>query len=200
MQSSRTTKTTGQATPSAGFEPDLSGARILAVCEHFSFRPLISFECLDFSEMSEPGGFFDRHFAQYVPARPFEDNHRDESFDLIICNDSYQYFQDFEALTDEIYRLLKTGGFCYFAGRTRGSKEPSDQNGAARYFRSKRVLAKKLNDFWIHDYMPLIKENPAAFKRENLLESALKGNMSGVIRKILTPFEDEFVWVLTKKK
>ncbi|MFZ5981006.1 MAG: methyltransferase domain-containing protein [Candidatus Zixiibacteriota bacterium] len=184
----------------ARIESELTRERVLAVCEHFSFKPLISFTCLNLGDSSEPRVYFDRYFASYVNARPFEGNHRDETFDLIICDNSYQYFRDFVALADEFYRLLKTGGFCYFAGRTRGGKTSPDKNGPDRYYLSRRVLRKKLNDFWIHDYMPLIIENPAAFKRGMTRSTGSKLGLRGVLRKILTPFANEFVWVLTKKK
>ena len=150
--------------------------------------------------MNETHVYFDRYFAKYISARPFEGHHWDESFDLIICDNSYQCFKDFEALADEIYRLLKTSGFCYFAGHTHAGSSPTDKDNAAKYFRTKRILRKKLNNFWIHDYMPLIKENPAAFKRDLPPSSVRKGDMSGVFKKMLAPFGDEFVWVLTKKK
>jgi ubiquinone/menaquinone biosynthesis C-methylase UbiE len=40
---------------------------------------------------------------------------RDEYFDIVICNHVYEHVPDSFLLMDEIYRVLKTGGFCYFA-------------------------------------------------------------------------------------
>ena len=40
----------------------------------------------------------------------------DASFDLVICNEVYSYLPDSEKLMDEVYRVLKPGGSCYFSG------------------------------------------------------------------------------------
>lgn len=42
-----------------------------------------------------------------------------DSFDVIICNHVYEHVPDSRKLLDEIYRLLKTGGICYFSAGNR---------------------------------------------------------------------------------
>lgn len=46
---------------------------------------------------------------------PFED----EIFDLVICNHIYEHVPDYNKLLDEIYRVLKKDGTCYFGAGNR---------------------------------------------------------------------------------
>lgn len=40
----------------------------------------------------------------------------DSGFDVVICNQVYEHVPDPQMLIRQIHRLLKPGGFCYFAG------------------------------------------------------------------------------------
>ena len=182
------------------FEKDLPRQKVLAVCEHFSFKPLISFDCLNISNHAETHVYFDRYFARYVNSRPFEGNLWDESFDLIICDNSYHRFQNFAALADEIYRLLKTGGFCYLSGYSLFALDQSEKTSKDKYYRIKKSLKKELSNFWIHDYTPLIKESPGTFNRCSVRSARERGFFARLPEKIFSSFYNEFVWVLTKKK
>jgi ubiquinone/menaquinone biosynthesis C-methylase UbiE len=42
-----------------------------------------------------------------------------KSFDIIICNQMYEHVTDANLLLDEIFRLLKPGGICYFGATNR---------------------------------------------------------------------------------
>ena len=48
-------------------------------------------------------------------ALPFQEN----SIDVIVCNHIYEHVPESNRLMDEIHRLLKKGGFCYFAAGNR---------------------------------------------------------------------------------
>ncbi len=39
-----------------------------------------------------------------------------ETFDIVICNHVYEHVSDAKKLMQEIYRVLKPGGICYFSG------------------------------------------------------------------------------------
>jgi 2-polyprenyl-3-methyl-5-hydroxy-6-metoxy-1,4-benzoquinol methylase len=43
----------------------------------------------------------------------------DKSFDVVICAQVYEHVADQEALADEVYRVLKTGGWAFFSGPNR---------------------------------------------------------------------------------
>ena len=48
-------------------------------------------------------------------AIPFGDN----TFDVIVCNQIYEHVPDAKQMMEEIYRVLKKQGFCYFAAGNR---------------------------------------------------------------------------------
>jgi ubiquinone/menaquinone biosynthesis C-methylase UbiE len=39
----------------------------------------------------------------------------DNIFDIVVCNHVYEHVPDSHSLMEEVYRVLKPGGFCYFA-------------------------------------------------------------------------------------
>jgi 2-polyprenyl-3-methyl-5-hydroxy-6-metoxy-1,4-benzoquinol methylase len=43
----------------------------------------------------------------------------DGTFDVVVCNQMYEHVPDAQALLDEIYRVLKPGGVCYFGANNR---------------------------------------------------------------------------------
>ena len=45
----------------------------------------------------------------------FPDNH----FDVAVCTQIYEHVPDASKMLDEIFRVLKPGGFCYFSGNNR---------------------------------------------------------------------------------
>ena len=50
-----------------------------------------------------------------VGATPFPD----ETFDALICSQVYEHSPSLALLASEIYRVLKTGGLCFFSGPNR---------------------------------------------------------------------------------
>ena len=53
---------------------------------------------------------------QAVPIEEFESN---KNYDVIVCSHIYEHVPDSRVLLDNIYRLLKPGGVCYFAARNK---------------------------------------------------------------------------------
>lgn len=43
----------------------------------------------------------------------------DESFDIVVCHQVYNFVDNPQRLMNEIYRVLKRGGICYFSGRNK---------------------------------------------------------------------------------
>jgi len=43
----------------------------------------------------------------------------DDSFDVVVCTQIYEHVPDAGRMFNEIYRVLRPGGFCYFAGNNR---------------------------------------------------------------------------------
>jgi len=118
--------------------------KIIAVCSHFSSRPLKDLVCLDLGAST---GIMTRRFAESFKkvialdtdrvglGSGRENHHRDNILyvcsdgtaagladacvDVVICNQIYEHVDDQEGLAAEIYRLLKPDGFCYFGAGNR---------------------------------------------------------------------------------
>jgi 2-polyprenyl-3-methyl-5-hydroxy-6-metoxy-1,4-benzoquinol methylase len=43
----------------------------------------------------------------------------DDRFDVVVCNQMYEHVPDAQMLLDEIYRILRPGGVCYFSATNR---------------------------------------------------------------------------------
>jgi len=118
--------------------------KVIAVCRHFSHRPLEELVCLDLGAST---GIMTEHFARHfrkviaidvdieglksAVASNECDNIKhictdgtlsglaDNIADVIICNQIYEHVDNQEALMSEIYRLLRYDGFCYFGAGNR---------------------------------------------------------------------------------
>jgi 2-polyprenyl-3-methyl-5-hydroxy-6-metoxy-1,4-benzoquinol methylase len=114
------------------------------------------------------------------------------SFDVVTCTHIYEHVPDFHALMDEIRRVLKPGGICYFAAHNRLClMEPHyglpllsvlPKTLAHRYLRclgkgdryyetllTLRSLRRLVADFHIIDYTKRIIENPVKYRATDLL-------------------------------
>jgi len=118
--------------------------KIIAVCRHFSRRPLEELVCLDLGAstgiMTER---FAAHFKEvmaldmdlaglrsgrrmsamnninYICADGTKAALADGSVDVIICNQIYEHVDDQPGLVSEIFRTLRPDGFCYFGAGNR---------------------------------------------------------------------------------
>ncbi len=118
--------------------------KTLAVCRHFSKRPLEELVCLDLGAST---GIMTERFAEHfrkvialdVDRVGLDSGRRDsrksnidylcsdgtaaaladESIDIIICNQIYEHVDNQTGLVSEIYRILKDDGFCYFGAGNR---------------------------------------------------------------------------------
>lgn len=223
--------------------------KVLAVCRHYSSRPLEELTCLDLG--SSTGIMTDRFAANFRRVLAIDTDKRgltfgqrnsrfgnitylctdgtcaglaDNSVDVIICNQIYEHVDDQQALMDEIYRLLKPDGFCYFGAGNRyvlieghyflpflswlphrladlymvltGKRGAYDVR-----LLSLRNLKKITRKFWCHDYTRLIFENPDTFCAGDLIRS---GNFVARSPRwfyaLIYPFFPAWVWVLTRQK
>lgn len=118
--------------------------KVIAVCRHFSFRPLGELVCLDLGAST---GIMTERFAQnfkkvialdidkiglnsgkshcsqnnllYLCSDGTEIALADSSIDVVICNQIYEHVDSQADLMAEIYRILKYDGFCYFGAGNR---------------------------------------------------------------------------------
>jgi 2-polyprenyl-3-methyl-5-hydroxy-6-metoxy-1,4-benzoquinol methylase len=118
-------------------------------------------------------------------ATPFMDG----VFDLVVCAQVYEHAPSLELLAQEVHRLLKTGGVCFFSGPNRWAiieehydlpflswlpRRWADQyvrltRHAAEYYeqpRSAAELRKALQGFTIHDLAPKLLTHPERYSME----------------------------------
>ena len=150
---------------------------------------------------------------------PFDDS----SFDIVICNHVYEHVPDANRLMDEIYRVLKKSGVCYFgAGNKYMIKEVHyklyflswfPQKLADYYLKKFRNidhyyekhlsyygLKKLVSKFSIRDYTENIILEPSQFHESNRLEFKVLRMMPGPLRRFLIrSLTQNFIWILRKK-
>jgi SAM-dependent methyltransferase len=148
---------------------------------------------------------------------------RDETFDCVICNHVYEHLDDQQGLADEIHRVLRPDGFCYFGAGSRfvpvegHYKLPLlswfPHRVSDVYMRlcgrkghydvtllSYRKLKKLLTDFRFHDYTIPILKHPDRFHAADLQErNRLAFRIPVFVYRLLYPILPIWVWILTKK-
>jgi ubiquinone/menaquinone biosynthesis C-methylase UbiE len=144
----------------------------------------------------------------------------DASVDVVICNQVYEHVPDPERLIKEIHRVLKSGGYCYFAGpnllfpiephifwpfvhwlprrlaqsliRATGSDAVLDAN-STHYWRLRRWLTC----FDIQDAVPYMAQHPREFRRNHWIHRAVSALPARFLH-VLSPFSPGLVFVLRK--
>lgn len=218
--------------------------KIRAVLADFSRAPLSGLECLDLGcstgyitnelardfrriagidtdrtalQLTERGerSHFQRGSALSLPFRS-------GSFDVVLCNHVYEHVSDQQALFDEIWRVLRPGGFCYLAAGNRLKViEPHyrlpflswvPRPVAHRYLRlarrgdryleehlTYRGLRRLVSRFEVHDFTLRILADPRRFDGGDPLLARLpsRGLPATLLRPIYALLPT-YIWVLRK--
>jgi len=149
---------------------------------------------------------------------------RSSSIDVVICNHVYEHVPDAKQLMEEIYRVLKDDGFCYFAAGTWFIiREPhynlyflswlprplahlyvrAAKRGKFYYEELLNVvgLRKLVSRFSIKDYTLEIITQPKRFHAEDLIsESNPLTRVPLFILRLIYFFIPTYIWILTKEK
>jgi ubiquinone/menaquinone biosynthesis C-methylase UbiE len=152
-------------------------------------------------------------------ALPFHDN----SVDVVVCNHIYEHVPDADQMMDEIYRVLKQEGFCYFSAGNKYmvieghyglpflSWVPKPlahlylrMTGKSNYYyeehRSLRGLKQLAKRFQIHDYTLSVIRDPEKFFATDMFNTQIF--LYKWIRWI-APYVHQwistYIWILTKK-
>jgi ubiquinone/menaquinone biosynthesis C-methylase UbiE len=147
---------------------------------------------------------------------------RNNSIDVIVCNHIYEHVPQAERLMDEIYRVLKKEGCCYFAA---GNKYMVLEGHYGLPFLSwvpKRVahlylritgkgdfyyeehrslggLKQLMKNFQIRDYTIAIVRDPERFSATDLFHPrSFFSKWTRGLAPLLYPWIPTYVWVLTK--
>jgi ubiquinone/menaquinone biosynthesis C-methylase UbiE len=161
--------------------------------------------------------------AQFLIADSMAFPFRNNSIDVIVCNHIYEHVPYADQLMDEIYRVLKEKGFCYFSAGNKCmiieghyglpflSWIPKPlahlylkMTGKGDFYyeehRSLRGLKKLVKRFRIHDYTISVIRDPEKFSAVELFNQ--KSFLYKCIRLVaphLYAWISTYIWVLTKK-
>ena len=145
----------------------------------------------------------------------------DERFDLVICNQVYEFVPSDEKLMREIHRVLKPGGVCLFGAANRWVLiEPqyrlpllswfppkaaqvvlalirpgTKYVGRYRGYFSLRQLIKK---FEIIDYTPRILADPPRFGFSKLAKIAWLTKIGAIFYPLIAALVPNYLWILRK--
>lgn len=144
-----------------------------------------------------------------------------DSMDVVVCSHVYEHVPDASRMFDEIFRVLKPGGACYFSGNNRLMyMEPHYQlpflsllprplahlylrvTGKGTFYHEKHVsywtLRKLCSAFEIHDYSARVIREPEKFGVEYMLKpGTAKQRLASVVATKL-PFLTPHIWMLQK--
>lgn len=149
---------------------------------------------------------------------PFSDNF----FDLVVCNHVYEHVPDSQVLMREIFRVLKSGGFCYFAAGNKYSiieghyklpflswlpksiankymqffgKGTIYYENHLSYFKLKQLVQK----FTVTDYTLNIMHDPVKFGAEDMIHpDSIIGKIPVSLLKGMLLLIPTYVFILTK--
>lgn len=223
---------------------DIKAQAIAQTLRHYMNLPLVQADCVDIGCGSGGIAF---HLAPLVHSmigvdpeswgrwRDFQtqrDNLRflhepvenlslpDACADVVICNQVYEHVQSPELLIQEIYRILKPSGYCYFAGpnllfpiephifwpfvhwlprrfaqrlvRATGSKAVLDAR-STHYWRLRTWFA----GFEIQNAVPYIARHSLGFQRRHWIYCVVSALPTWLLH-LLTPLSPGFVLMLKK--
>jgi 2-polyprenyl-3-methyl-5-hydroxy-6-metoxy-1,4-benzoquinol methylase len=143
-------------------------------------------------------------------------------FDAVICAQVYEHVPDAAIMMDEIYRVLKPGGVCYFAAGNRLNIIESHYHlpflsviprplahiyirwaGRGKFYYEKHLsywgLRRLVRKFEVIDYTRTIIENPPRFSIDYMLKTgAMKTRLAGWIVKYAFCLCPGYIWLLKK--
>ena len=177
---------------------------------------------LDSSAVEYAKNNFKKDNLQFLDTPIEESSFNENSFDIITCSHIYEHVPSDRALMDNIYKLLKPGGICYFAAVNRFQIiEPHYELPFLSYFpkkiankyirlfrneeeyyenlKSHRNLRKLVSRFDIIDYTLKILKEPSKFSANELLKkNTFKYYIINLLSKIFYFIIPTYIWLLIK--
>ncbi|HEY7841657.1 MAG TPA: class I SAM-dependent methyltransferase [Gammaproteobacteria bacterium] len=146
----------------------------------------------------------------------------DGAFDIVVCAHVYEHVPDAATMMNEIYRVLKPGGVCYFAAANRLMwMEPHYQlpllsvlprrlahlyiraAGKAEHYHELHLgywgLKRLVRRFRVHDYTRLIVAEPDRFHAEYMLTpGSVKTRIARFVARHVYWLMPTYIWLLEK--
>jgi ubiquinone/menaquinone biosynthesis C-methylase UbiE len=224
----------------------IKSKKILRVIQDFSKKNLMTARCLEVGCSTGFNTFFlsdsmlecvgidiDKPALKFAESRSGTNTHFIEGdamnlpfgegiFDIIICNHVYEHLPDPEMLMNEIFRVLKKGGFCYFAAGNKYSiieghyklpflswlpKPLADKyliftGKGAEYYENHLSYYQLLNlikRFAVSNYTLKIIKEPERFAAEDMIaKNSVIRRIPFVVLKSALPLIPTFIFVLKK--
>lgn len=151
---------------------------------------------------------------------PFQDN----SFNVVVCSHVYEHVPDPYRMFNEIYRVLKPGGVCYFSAGNRLMWNEPHYNlpllsviprplahiyirltGKAKSYHEKHLsywgLKKLVGNFRCTDYTAKMVKEPVKYRIDYMIQpGSFKSAVARTILKIAYWAFPGYVWVLEKQQ
>ena len=165
---------------------------------------------------------FNKENLEFKIADALDLPYPENAFDVVICTHIYEHVPDAQALVDEIFRVLKPGGVCYFAAGNRLSLvEPHYKlpflsviprplahlymklAGRGDHYYEKHLLLSNLkrlvNKFTRFDYTKKLMNDPERFHAEYMLKpGSVKHGVAKLIANYAYWLCPTYIWILKK--
>ena len=166
---------------------------------------------------------FSKENLQFKIADAMNIDEPDAHFDIILCSHVYEHVPDQKKLMNEIYRLLKPHGICYFsAGNRLNIMEPHYRLpflsimphffahiylrllGRGKYYYEEHKtlwgLRKLVTKFKLHDYTHKLIDHPDDFEVSYMLPAgSFKTGFARFISRYCYWLMPGYIWLLEKK-
>lgn len=148
---------------------------------------------------------------------------REQSFDVVICTQVYEHVPNPYIMMDEIFRVLRKGGVCYFAATSRFVWRERHYHlpllsvvprplahlymrlaGKGRFYYERHFsywgLRRLVRKFKLHDYTARIVASPEAYGVDYLVGGrGLKSVLARLVSQYMIWLSPGYIWLLEKK-
>lgn len=144
------------------------------------------------------------------------------TFDVVICSQVYEHVADPKQMMDEIFKVLKPKGICYFAVNNRLMLNEPHYNlpflsmlpraiahlyikasGKADFYYEKHLsywgLRKLVERFTVHDYTLKIIQDPQAYSTDYMIKpGSIKASIATLVAQYFHWLSPGYIWLLEK--
>lgn len=187
------------------------------------FRKVVAID-IDWSAIKFAQRNFNKNNLEFAFVDAMNMAFAEGAFDIVICAHVYEHVPDATRLMDEIHRVLRPGGVCYFAAGNRlNIQEPHYKLpllsvlpkpishtyfrlcGRGKFYYEEFLtfggLQKLVNKYLVIDYTKRIVGNPRQFYAEYMIqEGTFKAKLANFIVKYAFWLCPGYIWLLQKEK